>query len=294
MRISWGQPGTRRFETGVDHGVLYLRDNAGAYATGVPWQGLTTVTQSPSGAESNKQYADNSVYLNLKSAEQFGATIEAFTYPDEFEQCDGTAEPEPGVYIGQQSRKTFGFSYRTLIGNDLESTDAGYKIHLVYGADANPSERAYGSVNESPEATGLSWDVTTTPTEVGTINGVEYKPTAHLTVDSTKVDAAALAALEDTLYGTEGADPRLPLPGEVFAMFSGTLTEVQTTAPTYNAATDIVTIPATAGVVYSVDGNDVPAGPFGPITDDTVVVARPAPGYQFDDASDTDWTIRFS
>jgi len=294
MRISWGQPGTRRFETGVDRGVLYLRDNTGAYGDGVPWQGLTAVTQSPTGAESNKQYADNTVYLNLKSAEVFGATIEAFMYPDEFEQCDGTAEPEPGVYIGQQSRKSFGFSYRTLVGNDLESTDAGYKVHLVYGADANPSERAYATVNEAPEATGLSWEVTTTPTEVGTINGVEYKPTAHLTVDSTKVDADALTALEDILYGTEGADARMPLPGEVIALFSGTLTTVQSTAPTYNAATDIITIPATVGVVYSIDGEDVPAGPYGPITGDTVVNARPAGGYEFDDASDSDWTIRMA
>ena len=229
-RITWDATGQRFFETGVDHGVLYIPDAQGVYASGVAWNGLTTVTESPSGAESNKQYADNIVYLNLVSAEEFGATIEAFTYPDEFEQFDGSAQPEPGVYISQQSRRSFGLSYRSLLGNDLEGTDLGYKIHLVYGCQAAPSEKARATVNDSPEALGLSWELTTTPVAVGTVEGKDYKPTAHLVVDSTKADPAALAELEAILYGTE-ADPdavppvedvvpRLPLPREVIELFA--------------------------------------------------------------------------
>jgi hypothetical protein len=213
--ITWDQSGTRVYETGVDHAVLYIPDVSGAYATGVAWNGLTTVTESPSGAESNKQYADNQVYLNLISAEEFGATIEAFTYPDEFEQFDGSAQPEPGVYIGQQNRKSFGLSYRSLLGNDLESTDYGYKLHLVYGCQAAPSERARTTVNDSPEAMGLSWEITTTP--VAWAGG---KPTAHLTVDSTKVDAAKLTTLEGLLYGTASTEAELPLPDDVIAIFA--------------------------------------------------------------------------
>jgi hypothetical protein len=292
MRLSWDQVGERRFETGVDHGVLYVRDNAGGYQAGVPWNGLTTVTESPSGAESNKQYADNMVYLNLKSAEEFGATIEAFTYPDEFAQCDGSAEPEPGVYIGQQTRKTFGFSYRTKVGSDTDP-DLGHKIHVVYNADAAPSEKAYTTVNDSPEATGLSWEITTTAVEVGTIGGVEYKPTAQVTVDSTKVDPDAFAALEDVLYGTDGAEPRLPSPAEIVSMFSGSLTTVETQAPTYDAGTDTITIPSVAGVVYEIGGEPV-TGSVGPIEDDVVVTARPAAGYRFTNTSDVDWTINYS
>lgn len=229
-RLLWDETGKRFYETGVDHGVLYVPDAQGVYALGVPWNGLTTVTESPSGAESNKQYADNIVYLNLISAEEFSATVEAFTYPDEFEQFDGSAQPEPGVYIGQQNRKPFGLSYRSLMGNDLEGTDYGYKIHLVYGAQAAPSERARATVNDSPEATALSWELSTTPVGVGTIAGVTYKPTSHLTLDSTKVDPAGLAEVEAILYGTDAdaeAEPpvvatvaRLPLPAEVIAIFA--------------------------------------------------------------------------
>ena len=218
MRLTWDNTGEREFETGVDHGVLYIPDVTGAYNSGVAWNGLTTVTESPSGAESNKQYADNIPYLNLKSAEEFGATVEAFTYPDEFGQFDGSAQPEPGVYVGQQSRKSFGLSYRTLKGNDLEGTDFGYKLHLVYGCDAAPSEKAYATVNESPEAITFSWELTTTPVAV-----TGMKPTAHITIDSTKVEAADLTALETILYGTDGApgtEPRLPLPDEVIALFA--------------------------------------------------------------------------
>lgn len=219
-KILWDQTGERVFETGVDHGVLYIPDPSGVYASGVPWNGLQTVTESPSGAESNKQYADNLVYLNLMSAEEFGATIEAFTYPPEFGQFDGSAEPEPGVYLHQQARKAFGLSYRTLLGNDLESTDFGYKLHLVYGAQAAPSEKAYASVNDSPEATTFSWELTTTPVAVGTIGGVTYKPTASLTIDSTKVDADDLATLETALYGGTATEAHLPLPAEVIAIFA--------------------------------------------------------------------------
>lgn len=223
--ITWDAAGQRVFETGVDHGVLYIPNAQGVYANGVAWNGLTTVTESPSGAESNKQYADNIVYLNLISAEEFGATIEAFTYPDEFGQFDGSAQPEPGVYVGQQARKAFGLAYRTLLGNNLEGTDFGYRLHLVYGCQAAPSEKAYATVNDSPEAITFSWEVTTTPVAV-----TGLKPTAQLTIDSTKVDPAALADLETILYGTTAdpgaeppvvdAAPRLPLPDEVIALFA--------------------------------------------------------------------------
>lgn len=292
-RIAWDQAGQRRYENGVDHGVLYLRDGSGNYTDGYAWNGLTTVTESPSGAESNKQYADNMVYVNLKSAEEFAATIEAFTYPDEFMRCDGTLEPEPGVMLGQQRRETFGFSYRSLIGNDL-TDDAGYKIHLVYGGDAAPTETAHTTVNDSPEAAAFSWEVSTIPVAVGVIGGTEYKPTAKLTVDSTKADPASLVELEDILYGTPGADPRLPLPAEVVSMFSGVLIEAETTPPTYNSTTDVVTIPAVTGVIYTdADGVDLVAGPTAAITEDTVYRAKAAPGYKLSDTSDTDWTINF-
>lgn len=217
MKLTWDEVGERVYETGIDHGVLYLPDITGVYNTGFPWNGLTAVTESPSGAESNKQYADNIVYLNLVSSEQFAATVEALTYPDEFAQCDGTVAPEPGVYLGQQARRTFGLSYRTRIGNDL-TPNAGYKIHLVYGGLAAPSEKAYATVNESPEAVPFSWEVSTTPVEVP-----GYDPSATLVIDSTKVDAGALAELETILYGEDGAPgtaPRLPLPAEVIALFA--------------------------------------------------------------------------
>lgn len=296
MRLLWDQVGERLYETGVDHGVLYLPDAGGNYDDGVAWNGLTTVTESPSGAEANAQYADNIKYLNLVSAEQFGGTIEAFTYPDEFGQCDGTAEPSAGIQVGQQPRRTFGLCYRTLLGNDTDGADHGYKLHLIYGALAAPSEKAYATVNESPEAMGFSWEISTTPVVVpGTnpVTGKAYKPTASLVIDSTKVDATALGDLEDMLYGTEAADPRLPLPAEVIALFAGTVTEVATVAPTYDAGTDIITIPATVGVNYQIDGATVPAGPYGPIAADTVVTAIPQPGYSFTDTSDTDWTITY-
>lgn len=218
--LTWDQVGERVYETGVDRGVLYLPDTGGNYVEGHAWNGLTTVTESPSGAESNPQYADNIKYLNLVSAEEFGATIEAFTYPVEFEQFDGSLAPEPGVYVGQQTRKTFGLSYRSLVGNDVDGTDAGYKLHLIYGALAAPSERARATVNDSPEPITFSWELTTTPVAVGTIGAVTYKPTAHLTVDSTVVAPADLATLEAQLYGSASTEPTLPLPADVIAMFA--------------------------------------------------------------------------
>ena len=290
-RLAWDQVGEKRYETGVDRGVLYLPNNLGVYNTGFAWNGLTSVTESPSGAESNKQYADNTVYANLKSAEEFGGTIEAFTYPVEFEQCDGTASPVAGVSFGQQGRKTFGLAYRTLIGNDLDGTDYGYKLHLIYGADAAPSEKAFSTVNDSPEAITFSWEITTTPVDVGTLGGTAYKPLASITIDSTKVDADALADLENLLYGTAGTDPQLPLPAQVYALFSGTITEATPTAPTYNSTTKVITIPSVTGVVYEINGEPVTGTVT--ITADTVVTAHPAAGYKFPVVSDDDWFYDF-
>lgn len=292
MRLAWDKLGEKVYETGTDHGVLYLPTKAGVYSNGYAWNGLTAVTQSPEGAESNPQYADNIKYVDITSAEEFKGTIEAFTYPDEFGACDGTAEPTPGVQIGQQNRRSFGFSYRTLIGNDVEGTDFGYKLHLIYGAKATPSEKSYQTINDSPEAVTFSWELSTTPVEVGVIDDVEYKPTSKLTLNSTKVPAAKLKELEDILYGTAGVDPRLPLPGEVVALFAGTTVEVAPVAPTYNATTDTITIPVVAGVVYQIDGVDVTGSVV--ITKDTVVTAHPANGYVFPDVSDDDWFFQFA
>lgn len=213
-RIVWDRAGEHFYETGVDRGVLYPTVS-GAYSKGVVWNGLTSVSENPSGADTSAQYADNIKYLNLVAAEEFGATIEAFTYPDEFAVCDGSAEPVRGVRIGQQTRRPFGFTYRTLVGNDLEGTEYGYQIHIVYGATASPSSRDYNTVNDSPEAITFSWEVTTTPVEV-----TGYKPTATLVIDSNKVSLAALNALEDILYGSAETEPRLPMPDEVFAIIN--------------------------------------------------------------------------
>jgi hypothetical protein len=214
--LTWDQVGDRLYETGVDHGVLYLPDQAGVYNTGVAWNGLTTVTESPSGAEPNAQYADNIKYLNLISAEEFGATIEAFTYPDEFSECDGTALPSPGLAVGQQGRKTFGLSYRSRLGNDIDGTEHGYKLHLVYGCQAAPSEKAYATINDSPEAIAFSWDVTTTPVPV-----TGYKPTSLIVVDSTVVTPAHLQSLEDLLYGVASTPAALPTPDAIITLFAG-------------------------------------------------------------------------
>lgn len=289
-KLTWGQTGQRRYENGVDRGVLYIPDNIGAYTNGYAWNGLTKVTETPSGAEPNKQYADNRVYVNLRSVEQFGATIEAFTYPNEFAQCDGTAEPVPGISVGQQGRKTFGMAYRTRVGNDLDP-EAGYKLHLIYGATAAPSERDNNTINDSPEAMTFSWDLTTDPVDVpGTnpLTGKPYKPTALLTIDSTQVDADALATLEDALYGTSGTDPHLPTPGDVIAMFSGTITVVTPTQPTFVSGTHTITIPTVTGVEYRVEGQVVAAGDL-IITEDTIVTANPLAGYAFPAVVDDDW-----
>ena len=213
-KILWDQSGDRLYETGVNKGVLYPQVS-GAYPKGVAWNGLTAVTESPSGAEATPLYADNIKYLNLMSAEEFGATIEAYTYPDEFAACNGEAALTEGVSIGQQARKAFGMSYVTKVGNDIDA-EAGYKIHLIYGALAAPSEKAYATVNDSPEAITFSWEVTTTPVEV-----TGFKPTATLVIDSTKVEAGKMAAIEEILYGSEAEEARLPLPDEVLDIING-------------------------------------------------------------------------
>jgi DNA-binding protein YbaB len=214
--LTWDQVGEKLYETGVDHGVLYIPDAAGVYNTGFAWNGLTTVTESPTGAASTPQYADNIKYLNLISAEEFGATIEAFTYPDEFGQCDGTATPNDGVSVGQQGRKMFGLSFRTRVGNDVDGTEFGYKLHLVYGAQAAPSQKAYATINDSPAAIAFSWDITTTPVPV-----TGLKPTSLIVIDSTVVDPTDLKALEDLLYGAAALEAALPTPDAVIALFAG-------------------------------------------------------------------------
>lgn len=216
-KLTWDDTGKKIYETGVDRGVLYPIATGTTYGTGIPWNGLTAVNESPSGAESNPQYADNIKYLDLTSAEGFGFTIEAFTYPVKFEECDGSAQLAEGVTIGQQTRKMFGFSYRSLVGNDTQGTDYGYKIHLVYGCKASPSEKSRSTVNDSPEAITFSWEITTTPVNV---NG--HKPTSHLVVDTTVAEGTKVTALETKLYGDDSAGtPTLPMPDEVYTMFQG-------------------------------------------------------------------------
>ena len=213
-KLVWDQTGKRLFETGVRNGVLYVQDSNGTYPKGVVWNGLTAVTESPSGAEPTPLYADDIKYLNLMSNEEFGGTIEAYTYPDEFGACNGEATIADGVTIGQQSRKAFGMCYRTAIGNDVDGNEHGYKLHLIYGALASPSERPYATINDSPEAITFSWEFSTTPVNAG--DG--FKPTACLTVDSTKVPTEKMTSLEALLYGTDEAEAKLPLPSEVAAL----------------------------------------------------------------------------
>lgn len=208
--LTWDDTGKKIYETGVDHGVVYPIQEGGVYSKGVAWNGLTNVTESPSGAESNKIYADNIVYANLISAEEFGGTIEAYTYPDEFAACDGSAEIAKGVVAGQQKRSVFGLCYRTKIGNDVDGEDHGYKLHLIYGALASPSEKSFATVNDSPEAITFSWEFTTTP-----VNVTGFKPTSYICIDSTKCDKTKLAELEKKLYGDESGEAQLPLPDAV-------------------------------------------------------------------------------
>lgn len=222
-KLVWDADSKRLYETGVSHGVFYPKGADGTYKGGVAWNGLTAVTESPSGAESTPLYADNIKYLNLRSAEDFSATIEAYYYPPEFALCDGTAEIAKGVTIGQQPRKPFGFCYRTLIGNDVKGSDYGYKLHIVYNAEAAPSDKAYQTVNDSPDAITFSWECSTTP-----VNIPGFKPSAQITIDSTGVDAEKLAALEEILYGkdptsaeaSDGVEPRMPLPDEIATLFA--------------------------------------------------------------------------
>ena len=217
-KLVWDKTGERYYETGVKNGVLYPIQSNGTYSKGVAWNGLTAVTESPSGAENTPLYADDIKYLNLVSAEEFGATVEAYTYPDEFAECDGSASIADGVMIGQQARKIFGMSYKTTVGNDVDGNSHGYKLHLIYGATASPSEKAYATINDSPEAITFSWEIATTP-----VNVTGFKPTASLVIDSTKANPTKLASLEEILYGkdptsegaSDGVDPRLPLPDEI-------------------------------------------------------------------------------
>lgn len=288
--LLWDQTGEREFETGVSKGVLFIPDNTGAYIDGFAWNGLTGVTESPTGAEVTKKYADNIVYASLVSAEQLEGTIEAFMFPDEFAQCDGSATPSAGVRVTQQSRKTFGLAYQTLLGNDTQGQDFGYKIHLIWGALAAPSEKAYATVNDSPDAVAFSWKFTTTPVAVEGL-----KPSAEIIIDSTTADATALAQLETILYGGVGADPRLPSPTEVLALFAGSVTVVTPTAPTYVSGTHTLTIPTIAGVEYFNDSDGGVVYPPGAhvITEDTFVRAEPTAGHIFPEGIDNDWFYDF-
>lgn len=287
-KLAWDEVGKRFYETGVDRGVLYIPDSQGAYVDGVAWNGLTSVSESPSGAEPNAQYADNIKYLNLFSAEEFSATIEAFTYPEEFAQFDGSIEPSAGVVIGQQARRGFGLCYRTLIGNDTDANDYGYKLHLVYGCMASPSEKAYSTVNDSPEAITFSWEISTTPVAVPNM-----KPTSIVTIDSTKADPDTLAALELILYGDTGVDPALPLPATILTMFAGGVTAVTANVPAFDDETNTITIPTQTGISYFVGGIEVPAGAL-VITEDTIVEARADAGYALTEGTDNDWFYNYT
>lgn len=214
-KLVWDQAGQKLYETGVDQMVLYPQAANGSYEQGVAWNGVTAVNQSASGGDTNDLYADNIKYLSLRAAENYGATIEAYTYPEEFAECDGSKEIAPGVYTGQQARKAFGYCYRTLIGNDTEGDAHGYKLHIVYNATVSPSEKSYGTVNDSPDAINFSWEVSTTPVAV-----TGYKPTAHIEIDSTKADSTKLNTLKDKLYGTENSEPQLLLPDAIIAMMT--------------------------------------------------------------------------
>lgn len=271
--LVWDDTGNKIIESGVDHGVLYpLNSETLAYDTGFAWNGLTEVDEKPTGATQNAQYADNIKYANLISTEIYGGTIKAYTYPDAFGACDGTSAPVSGLTIGQQSRQAFGLSYRTIVGNDVDAS-SGYKIHLVYGALASPSEKDYATVNDSPAGIEFSWDFTCTGVSV-----TDLEPASLITIDSTKVDSDSLAALEVFLYGTSGTSPSLPLPDAVIALFSGSVTTtIAPTAPTISS--DVITIPTVTGVDYRI-GGVIKTGTV-TITVNTVVNATPKAGYVF-------------
>lgn len=284
-KLEWAKTGEKEYETGVSNGVLYPRNNQGLYPEGFPWNGLTSVTDSPSGAESNKQYADNEVYVNIKSAEEVGGTIEAFMAPRQFAECDGTREPIPGLQFGQQTRRSFGFSWQSRVGNDIEGVDYGFKIHLVYGADANPSEKQYQTINDSPEPSALSWEYTTIPTASG-IPGL--RNVSKLTIKSTDLAPAALEALLDVLYGTESTEARLPLPREVYEIcLAGKPVEINPAKP--NFAAGVITIPTVAGAEYRSNGTVLEAGPQPEITEDTLVSVHAKPGYKLPAVFDNTW-----
>lgn len=289
-KLLWDQTGERRYENGVRQGVLYVAED-GVYGDGKAWNGLTTITESPSGAEATPQYADDSIYLNLVSLEKFGGTIEAFTYPLAFEACDGSAELTPGVTIGQQNRSTFGLCYRTNVGLDTDP-DAGYKLHLVYGALAGPSEKARATVNETPEAIGFSWPITTTPVQV-----TGFKATSHLVVDSTQVDAGALSDLEDILYGTVSDAPRLPLPDEVGDLVGATVTVVDlgvpANQPTYNAGTHVITLPAVTGVVWKINGAVKASGAQPALTVGQVAMVAATPADDYSLTGSNNWSFDY-
>lgn len=219
-KITWDDAGSRLYETGVEQVALYPMGTDGKYEKGVAWNGVTAITESPSGAEATPLYADNIKYLELRSVEEFGASIEAYTYPDEFAACDGSAELVAGVKLGQQPRKAFGLAYKTKVGNDTDGENHGYKLHIIYGAKAAPSEKAYATINDSPEAITFSWEITTTPVQVE-----GHQPTAHIEIDSTKLDSAKLAAVEALLYGSESEEAKLPTPAEILAAINGASAE---------------------------------------------------------------------
>jgi hypothetical protein len=291
-RLTWDDTGKRQYETGVDRGVLFPQ-SGGIYPLGVAWNGLVTLTEKPSGAEATAKYADNIKYLNLVSVEEFSATLEAFTYPDAWAACDGSAVASPGVWIGQQNRQPFGLSYRSQKNSDVSY---GYKLHLVYGGVASPSEKAFGTVNDTPDAITFSWDVSTTPVAITSlVNGQALKPSAILTVDSNAVSASALASLETILYGSAGVDPRLPLPDEVIALFSGTVTNATPTAPVYTSATHTITIPTVTGVIYRrSDTNAIVTGSVVlTVGQQLVIYSVPAAGYTFPANTDDDWQYNY-
>lgn len=291
-QLTWDKIGERYYETGVSNGVLYLPNAMGIYTQGHAWNGLTGVTSSPSGAESSKQYADNIPYLNMTSAEEYGGTIEAFYSPKAFDQCDGTAKPIPGLSIGQQSRKSFAFSWQTLIGNDIDGQDHAYKIHVAYGAQAAPSEKAYATVNESPEAVTLSWTFTTTPVPITPeiiVEGRALKPTAYLAFDSRDFTTAKMQELKDILYGTSSTEPRLPSPRELITIMQTSLTEVTPQVPTFDDTDNELIIPDQTGVVYLANGVVITGTHI--LEESVTITAIPAAGYKFPNVIQTQWAI---
>jgi hypothetical protein len=286
--LEFDAAGDKLFEAGVDKGVLYpINTESGLYDNGFAWNGLTAVNEKPDGASPNRTYADNILYSTLLSAETFGGTIQAYTYPDEFAACDGSATPAEGVLVGQQARATFGLSYRTKVGNEI-SSNLGYKLHLVYGALVSPSEKDYVTINDSPAPVEFSWDFNCTPVAV-----TDLEPTCLIIIDSTKVDSDALSDLEDFLYGTISDDPTLPPPDSVLALFTGSITAINLTAATFNGA-HTVTIPSQTGAIWRVDGVVHAAGSVTLTTGQSVVVsATPDAGYVFNQPVDTEYVFTF-